>query len=403
MHDSDIRPALRPLGAFERIIDLYIGRNPVQFSLAVELEAAVSSDQLHRALAALQRAHPMLAAGIDRSGERPMFHGTAERIPVTSIRGLSWEQVASDEQSRPIDVDGSPLVRATLVTEAEGHRGSVVVLTFSHQVADGRGALRAVHDLLAALEGRPIPFRPVPPDQERLLEGRPAPDVPETDDRTPEPDPAPPAPASIRPFDGTGPLVESDSLGVVVTADLRATARAHASTVQGALCAAAAQALSARLGLGSVRINVPIDLRTAVGLDDDVVNRFTATTVVLQPTPDGPLWPLAQEATSQLRAARDTARSAALMLASLDPRDAEAAEVAMLAATASDIEITNLGVMSSETAAAVAIWGPTMTTQVMGERVLGVITQAGSLRMVLTSHGGTGGLLADVAARLTAR
>lgn len=36
---------LRPLGGFERIIDLYISRNPVQFSLAVKLASPVSTEQ----------------------------------------------------------------------------------------------------------------------------------------------------------------------------------------------------------------------------------------------------------------------------------------------------------------------------------------------------------------------
>lgn len=391
------RPVLRPLGAFENVIDLYISRNPVQFSLTVELASAVSATQLDGALAALQRAHPLLAVAIDRTGERPVFRASPEPIPVRTVRGGTWPDVSASEQSHPIDVGGSPLVRATLLLSASGDRGTVVILTFSHQVADGRGALRAVHDLVAALDGRTIPTRPVPDDQESLLERLPDTASPEPRDQAPS---AGQSPGSIRPFDGAAPHVESAELDAAETARLLATAHVHSSTVQGALCAAAAQSLSATTGVETVRINVPVDLRSALDLEDDVVNRFTATTVVLQPTPGCTLWPLARTATRQLRAARDTARETALVLAHLTPSGPREAEAAMLAATTADLEITNLGVSEPDSRSALAIWGPTMTTQVVGEQILGVTTHAGSLRMALTTHGHGRGLAADIAERL---
>ncbi|PTA47577.1 hypothetical protein C8054_04150 [Micromonospora sp. RP3T] len=397
MRHSPARPIVRPLGAFEHIIDLYISRNPVQFSLAVELASPVSAHQLERALTQLQRTHPLLAVGIDRTGDRPTFRESTELIGVRQVRGGDWRDAAAQEQTRPVDADGSPLARATLVNDA-GDRGTAVVLTFSHQITDGRGALRAAHDLLAILAGQTLPARPVPLDQESLLERLPRGGQPI--DHAPGPA-AEPAVATIRPFDATAPRIETAELDPATTGHLRATARANGSTVQGAICAAAAQALSALSGARNIRINVPIDLRSALGLEDDVVNRFTATTVVL-PVPAGStLWSLAKDATAQLRAAREAARDAALMLASLNPADASEAEAAMLAATAADLEITNLGTSEPGGSSAVAIWGPTMTTQVRDERILGVVTHAGSLRLVLTTHGDTRGLPADIAGRLT--
>ncbi|MFI7217973.1 phthiocerol/phthiodiolone dimycocerosyl transferase family protein [Micromonospora maritima] len=397
MRHSPAHPIVRPLGAFEHIIDLYISRNPVQFSLVVELASPVSAHQLERALAQLQRTHPLLAVGIDRSGDRPTFRESTEPIGVRHVRGGDWREAAAQEQTRPVDADGSPLARATLVGDAPDDRGSAVVLTFSHQITDGRGALRAAHDLLAILDGRTLPARPVPLDQESLLERLPRTERPT--DHLPGP-PAEPAVATIRPFDAAAPSIETAELDPATTAHLRSTARANGSTVQGAICAAAAQALSALTGAESIRVNVPIDLRSALDLEDDVVNRFTATTVVLRAPAQSTLWSLAKDATAQLRAARDGARHAALMLGSLNPADASEAEAAMLAATAADLEITNLGTSEPDGSSAVAIWGPTMTTQVRDERILGVVTHAGSLRLVLTTHGDTRGLPADVAGRL---
>ncbi|MFF5173258.1 hypothetical protein ACFY3U_11535 [Micromonospora sp. NPDC000089] len=397
MRHSLADPIVRPLGAFEHIIDLYISRNPVQFSLVVELASPVSARQLAGALEQLQQTHPLLAVGIDRAGDRSTFRESTEPIPVRQVRGEDWRDAAAQEQTLPVDADGSPLARATLVTDASGDQGRVVLLTFSHQITDGRGALRAAHDLLAILGGQALPARPVPMDQESLLARLPSAERPAG--HTPDAAAAPAA--TIRPFDAAAPRIEIAELDPATTAHLRSTARANGATVQGVLCAAAAQALSALTGAESIRINVPIDLRSALGLDDDVVNRFTATTVVLRAPAEGALWSLAQDATAQLRAARDAARDAALMLASLDPADAVQAEAAMLAATTADLEITNLGTSDPDTSSAVAIWGPTMSTQVRDERILGVVTHAGSLRLVLTTHAEASGLPADIAGRLT--
>ncbi|QLQ35350.1 phthiocerol/phthiodiolone dimycocerosyl transferase family protein [Micromonospora robiginosa] len=390
---------VRPLGAFEHIIDLYISRNPVQFTLVVELASPIPAPRLESALARLQQTHPLLAVGIDRTGDRPTFRESTEPVPLRQVRADDWREVAAQEQTLPVDAGGSPLARATLVSGATDDRGTVLLLTFSHQITDGRGALRAAHDLLAILDGQILAARPAPVDQESLLARLPQVERPAAAGPAPT---AAPTVATIRPFDGAAPTVEIAELDPATTAHLRSTARANGSTVQAALCAAAAQALSATTGAESFRINVPIDLRSALGLDDDVVNRFTATTVVLREVADRTLWSLAQDATAQLRAARDTAREAALMLASLDPADAVQAEAAMLAATGADLEITNLGVTGPDTSSAVAIWGPTMTTQVRDERILGVVTHAGSLRLVLTAHGEVSGLPADIAGRLSA-
>jgi hypothetical protein len=397
MRNVESHQLLRPLGAFEHIIDLYISRNPVQFSLVAELRSAVSAGQLQRALALLQQTHPLLAAGIDRAGERPVFRRSTEPIPVREVRTGDWRRAAAEEQTRPIDATGSPLARATLLS---GDRGSVIILTFSHQITDGRGALRAVHDLLAILSGRSLASWPVPLDQERLLAhlGPAIPPVEHTPSAATDTVVAP-----TRPFDATAPNIEVADLDRATTERLRANARTNGSTVQGALCAAAAQIITAHTGADSIRINVPIDLRTALNLEDEVVNRFTATTVALRASVQTAFWPLAQDATAQLRAARHTARNAALGLASLRPADAMEAEAAMLAATTADLEITNLGTSEPNTSSAAAIWGPTMTTQVRDERILGVITHAGSLRLVLTTHGDPTGLPADILSSLMRR
>ncbi|MBD7956482.1 hypothetical protein H9651_02390 [Microbacterium sp. Sa4CUA7] len=399
MNTSRTPDALRPLGGFERIIDLYISRNPVQFSLAVELASPVSPEQLEQALAELQALHPLLMVRIDRDGDRAVFRRIHAPIPVRHVRDSDWQTEAATEQTRPIDPMSGPLARATLITEGGPTRAPFVLLTFSHQISDGRGALLAVHDLLALLAGRTRRARTMPDAQEDHLQRLPAAPPPAAGDQPA--DQVTPEHAALRPFDATPPSIDGAELDEPTTGHLRAAARENGSTVQGVLCAAAALELRDVMASTQIRINVPIDLRPLLGLDDAVVNRFVATTVTLRAAADDDLWSLARSASAQLRSARDRAAESIAMLASLHPGDAAEAEAAILAATAADLEITNLGVSRDDGSDAPAIWGPTMTTQVVGERILGVLTHAGRLRLTLTTHEQIGTLVTGIARRMT--
>ncbi|MCK8468730.1 hypothetical protein M0722_16155 [Microbacterium sp. KSW4-16] len=272
------------------------------------------------------------------------------------------------------------------------------MLTFSHQISDGRGALLAVHDLVALLAGRTRRARTVSDAQEDHVQLLPSAETPS--DGLPADEEAP-RPAAVRPVDAASPMIDVAELDEVTTGLLRAAARANDSTVQGVLCAAAALEMLEGSPQGQVLINVPLDLRPLLGLDDAVVNRFVATTVMLSATAEGDLWSLARRASTQLRSARARAAESVAMLASLPPGDAAAAEAAMLAATAADLEISNLGVSVDEGSDVPAIWGPTMTTQVRGERILGVLTHGDRLRLTLTTHEQVGTLVAGIVRRLT--
>lgn len=421
---------LRPLGAFERVIDLYMHRNPVQFSLIAELTRDVSEEELTRALRELQRVHPLLAAEVDRRDRDDhratgaVFRHSVGAIPVRIARDTTWEREAAIEQTEPIRPAPGPLARAVLIpagngSVGDGREGATVVVTFAHQIADGRGALRAVEDLAMILDGAPLAPSGLPAAQEDLLADLTPTATPDEDavDREAENRDAEPAgeqgadamaspPGRLRPFDGSPPVVLSGDLGVDGTRRLVERIRAESCTVQAALCAAAASVLFAQTKRERARINVPIDLRRAAGLDDEVVVRFGATMVALDQSAGTSFWDLARSAAAQLEAARDpeTVRASALMLAQLAPSSADEAEAAMLAATAADIEITNLGVTDTSDAGrgVRALWGPTMTTQVAGEQILGVITHADVLRMANVTHDPVAGLVEDIRRELEA-
>ncbi|MTH53687.1 peptide synthetase [Bacillus mangrovi] len=408
---------LRPLGAFERIIDLYMHRNPVQFSLAAVLARDVSERELTQALQKLQRVHPLLAAEVRRPDQEnhraigAVFHSSGREIPVRIAREMTWEREAAYEQTTPIKSSPGPLARAVLIPAGNGLAGATIVMTFAHQITDGRGALRAIQDLAAILAGESLLPSDLPMAQEDLL-ASPAPTAATVESAAQKP--AEPAgeqeailspPGRLRPFDGTIPHIQAKDLGAADTNQLIERSRAESCTVQAALCAAAALVLVKAMKREQVRINVPIDLRQAAG-PEDVVVRFAATMVVLDHSTGSGFWDLARSAAAQLKAARnpETIRDSALMLAQLSPSTADDAELAMLAATNADIEITNLGVTTgiAEEGDVLAVWGPTMTTQVAGEQILGVVTHGAVLRMVNVTHDPIAGLVEKISLELEA-
>ncbi|KZZ84980.1 hypothetical protein [Bacillus sp. SJS] len=408
---------LRPLGAFERIIDLYMYRNPVQFSLTAVLTRDVSEEELTQALQKLQRVHPLLAVEVcrpdqdDHRATGAMFRSSDRGIPVRVARETTWEHEAAFEQTAPIMPAPGPLARAVLIPPGKGVAGATVMMTFAHQITDGRGALCTVKDLATILAGESLLPSNLPVAQENLLADLiPASATVESAPQSVE-EPAGeqeatlPLPGRLRPFNGLAPHIQAEDLGVAGTRQLVERSRAESCTVQAALCAAAAMVLFKATNRNQIRINVPIDLRQAAGLQDVVV-RFAATMVVLDHSAGTRFWDLARCATDQLKAARDleTIRDSALMLAQLDPSTADDAEFAMLAATNADIEITNLGVTSGIAVErdVLAMWGPTMTTQVAGEQILGVVTHGDVLRMVNVTHDPIAGLVENISLELEA-
>ena len=417
MIDNSTDRFLRPLGEFERVIDLYMHCNPVQFSLTAEFARDVPELELRQAFQELQRIHPLLTAEVDRRDKNdprttsPMFRHTTETIPIRVASDTTWQREAATEQTKPIEPAPGPLVRAVLIPSGNGHAGSTVVVTFAHQITDGRGALRAFEDLTAILNGAKLTPMRLPAAQEDLLTNLAPTSAPDKDTtqrgaalEQQGADIVASPPGRLRPFDGSLPTVQSGELGGEGTRRLLERSREESCTVQAALCAAAASVLFKQGKRDRVRINVPIDLRRAVGLDDEVVVRFSATTVVLDPSEETGFWELSRSASAQLGAARhpDTVRASALTLAQLAPTTADEAEEAMLAATTADIEITNLGVTRASTLGQEvhALWGPAMTTQVAGEQILGVVTHGDVLRMVNVTHDPIANLVGNIRSEL---
>lgn len=395
--------AVRPLGAFERTIDFYMRRNPLQFSLVAELDRPVSEAELATALVELCRWHPLLAVTVDRTAAEAVYRRTDRAIPVTTLPdGTPWQAVAAAEQTRPIPQDPGPLVRAALLPR--GPR-CAIVLTFAHQIADGVGGLRAVLDLVAALDGEERSPGGVPEAQEDLLARIRMVTPPDTvTDGPAADDPRMHATGGLAPFSGHLPHLQSLALDQELTSRLVHRCRLESTSVHAALCAAAAMVFHRR-GREFVRVLTPVDLRRAGGLPDEVVNRFVGAKTSSEAHEAGDFWKLARNVRESLTRQRapHAIKEAGAQLTEHAPASGEEAEAMMAAATAADIQITNLGVAEPRPPSAgtlTALWGPAQITQLRGEHVLGVVTVGGRLRMAELTHDPVAGLVGDIGAVL---
>ncbi|WP_409057570.1 phthiocerol/phthiodiolone dimycocerosyl transferase family protein [Streptomyces sp. SYP-A7185] len=410
--------AVRPLGAFERTIDFYMRRNPLQFSLVAEIDRPVAPAELAAALVELGRLHPMLGVTVDRTEPVAVYRTTGAAIPVTTLaEGTPWQTVVADEQTRPISpVPGTSSVRAVLLPR--GPR-CAIVLTFAHQITDGVGGLRALLDLVAVLDGAELAPGGVPEPLEDLLAREvkaqeptgtlSTPDTSNAPDVTDAPSPAADDPrmgavGELAPFSGEVPHLQALALDRELTTRLVDRCRRESTSVHAALCAAAAVVFHRR-GREFVRILTPMDLRRACGLPDEVVNRFAGARTASEAHEADDFWKLARGARASLAVQRapGALKAAGAALVEHGPTSADEAEAMMGAATAADIQITNLGVARPRSRGAdtlTALWGPGQITQLRGEHVLGVVTVAGRLRMTELTHDPVAGLVGEMAAVL---
>ncbi|WP_069169215.1 phthiocerol/phthiodiolone dimycocerosyl transferase family protein [Streptomyces griseus] len=391
---------VRELGAFERAIDLYMHRNPVQFSLVAEIDRKVSEQTLARALRGVQARHPLLRVSVDRRPPLARYRWAEGPVRVETVaEGTPWQAVVAGEQTRPLPVEPGPLMRSVLIpSEAD----SVIVLTFAHQITDGIGGMQVLTDLVTALDadedgGEPTSDWDVPPSQETLLRT--------LDTATPPVGPPQDelmnAPGELTQFSGRAPHVSSLALQRGTTARLVTRCRSNGVSVHAALCAAACTVFH-RAGRTRVRVLSPIDLRRAVDLPDAVANRFAGARTASEMSQAGDFWELARhhhQALGRLRAPQ-VLKAGSEALDQQTPRTPEEAEAMMTVATAADIQITNLGVVEApahDGTGLTALWGPAQTTQLRGEHVLGVTTFGGRLRMTELTHGPLAVLLPDMA------
>jgi NRPS condensation-like uncharacterized protein len=398
---------LRALGAVENLYYLRQRITPNHFLVVVEVDANPSPESLRSALAQLQRRHPLLSARIESRGdEGPVFHRADAPIELTvGKESDTWQRIASAELGRSFDPEAAPLVRAAVLP---GDNSAHIVLTFHHAVSDGVSGMTVLRDLVAALGGVTLAPRDVPFSQEELLARAPGipapaellaslPEAAQSDDRMSALKP-------VRPFDGTPPFVSSEALDPELTRRLVVKSKAEHTTVHTVLCAAATQVILGEAGNEDafVRVLTPISLRQVIDVEQDcgLYIGFARTGFPAAETKD--IWKLARATGESLAPARTALGLAtASAVASLFPVGSSAAAAAEFveAAAGYEVMVTNVGVVDLDgpgSVHATAVWGPLIFNHFAGERVLGIATYNGSLRLTLATYEDSPSFLSDL-------
>jgi hypothetical protein len=403
-------PLLRPLGAEERLYQLFTAVHPFHFCIVAELRGRVSADALHAALERIAGRHPVLTATIevDASG-RAVFRAQRGGVPWRVVEGSHWEPRVAEELATPLPAVGPGSSSRVVLLQGDGQ--DTLVLTVAHHVADGASAVRALNDLLIDLNGGDMGGRvlaesredllaAVPPIREVVEQGPPSGPPPVHDERLR-------VPGSYLPFSGQPPTVRAAALDADLTAALREQARSQGTTVHGAVLAATAQELTDRRGIELVRLMSPISLLPLLDQQDGMgvfltVGRSATTDTGVD------FWELARQHLRQLEPARSPqgiGRLVAVFTAATGPAatSQSAAELMARGALGLDALVTNLGVVQLPDDGAITVqqlWGPIVLTHIDGEIGIGVATHGGQLRLTEVRHDDGPQVIEGIAARL---
>ncbi len=281
------RRVLRGLDPAERYFWLLGHGANMNLVVLAELARRLDPEDLRRALAAVQRRHPLLRARVDVVDGEPVFVEVAGEIPLSALAAPDDVVGAVGAMlNRPFDPDPGPLVRCVHL-DGEGGDRSVVALIVHHALADARGGVRALQQVLrraaAGDAGDETVSAVVPPPlHERFPAGlqrpRAAVEVLSTIRAERDGQAAP----SVFPFHRRGAADRVTRYAALVidppaAARLVSEARREGVSVTGTIAASVLQAGAALFGNGGDRticLAVPTDLRARVQPpigDDDVV------------------------------------------------------------------------------------------------------------------------------------
>jgi hypothetical protein len=306
------------------------------------------------------------------------------------------------------------LLRATLL---HGEQRSIVILAAHHSIGDGLSLTFLLGDLLRAVSGLKLVRSQETDAVERLVERRYAEAVgavPLHTGNVPEIAEVKRKPKEFRQADGSAPHVEALRLTPDMTTCLRDRARAEGTTVQSALGAAFAAAithLAPNEHLEPLRILSPVDLRRRLLDHSDHLAECASAVVLVDDCPRShDLWTRARH----LGQAFVNIQSPTTLAGKVLGTDAMLANVNTPAGMkpiiadvfGSEALLTNLGVVSLPLEygplSLRAIWGPAVGLGFIGEQTLGATTFDNQLHLLHTSFTPIPGLLQRIAVEVSA-
>jgi hypothetical protein len=308
--------------------------------------------------------------------------------------------VLEEEIATRFDASRGPLARANLLHDASS---SVLTLTFHHSIADGRGAMYFLRDVLRVLGGERLedsmPLQPLGAATEQAL-GTPLPKPVAEQGEV----------KTRRPINSSGradgrPSVISAAIPASTCSRLLRRARTEGTTVHGALGAALTCAMGelvAGYETSPARVLSPVDLRTMVAQGSEALGYCVTGHVTELGQFGSSFWDTA-------RAFKDGFQplhrldEVALKVASWgsmteDARSGEEMLAALMRAQGPEAVLSNLGKLDFRDTyrnghvELLALWGPTAAIEI-DQQVIGVTTFGGVLRMLHTSYRPVLGLL----------
>jgi hypothetical protein len=317
----------RYMGEQERLLHYMHGMGGLIAVTVLTIRGPLGADLVQGGLDYIQQRHAMLRVHIRyrrRSFRRqPPFvvvepeldlAGTTA-IPLTELTG-DWEELVRTELRTPMPRGLNPRMRAVLVRPgADGV--SRLILTTDHAIADAQASCLAVRDLMAFFADPSLPASPpsgLGPALETIYPKKP-------DSGTKAYEPAIRLPHPRRPKGQRDTLYEWRQFSVAETDAIRATARAHRTTMHGAMTAAVLQAVNQQYGLVEMTCASTMEFRrlSRPPLPADTFGCFVDV-VRTRHALGGPFWALAQEVAFKLIAtiAKDQKTSSLLALPSFE-------------------------------------------------------------------------------------
>jgi hypothetical protein len=410
--DSWPSVTLRRLSSFERLFWLMDQDRPAHIGLVAQISGKTTPAEWRRALAAVQRRHPLLTARIEADADGvPWFRQTLlAPIPFRITTGdpeSDWHRALAEELVRPFDLGTAPLVRAVVI---QGDDRAAFMLLMHHSVGDALAGAYVIRDVLLALSAAALEPLSITPAQDDLIDGN-GEAPPSKPSRLAEPA----HPTAMPTFSRRGgcaiPKIQSLRLPAEFTAKLRARARHENSSVHGALCAAmalAGRATHAAWRNAPLRILSPVDARTIHDVGECCGCYLGMTAAHSFGTAPASFWDLARLAKSDvLRAKNPQAVDAAVrefhgvLACGLDV--AGAADL-VETAFAREAMLSNLGELSFAgrfgDITLESLWGPVMLGRFADEQYIGAATLNGTLCLTHISNAPPDGLLETMRATL---
>nr|CAD6437610.1 non-ribosomal peptide synthetase [Rhizobium sp. Q54] len=385
----------RPLGAQERLLYLYSKRHHRHFCIVAKLEGEINVQALVEALGKVQVRHIRLNWSVQDKEDGPQFLYSPRDIPVkahTLASGSTWHSIVEAELATPFDPSQAPLVRVTALREPQNQRELTLVLTFHHALADGLSAVAFLDDLVAALNSSELATAPTRSPIEQLLQIVPPEKLPDPKSASAG---APPTLEHVgreplwRAFESDTPRVGSSGFDADFTAALVVRCREERTTVQGAIGAAIIAANAGTHDRDHYSVASPISVRQFAGIDRSEIGVFLTVGLVRLPTVKGVLfWDRARAFSRELQPLRSkeaVALSAHNLERTLPPLSSVDQACGLIGSLRYDAVVSNLGVLQTRSCGPLvklqAIWGPMVLGRIRNERMLGVSTYDGTLRL----------------------